>query len=158
LNQAVLLGGLFIGVLSALPIVNVANCCCVWIVGGGVLAAYFAQLEDPRPLSLVAGARIGFRAGVVGAVVWLVMSLAVDIVMAPLQQRAADMMLRSATDMPPEVRAWLQTVGTRAAGPFRVVLGFLFQLCVATPFAALGGLLVAALFARELPAPEHPEG
>jgi hypothetical protein len=149
LTQAVLLGGLFIGVLSALPIVNIANCCCLWIIGGGALAAYLAQQDDPQPLGLLTGARTGFRAGVAGAVIWLVASLAVDAMIAPLQQRAADMMLRSAADLPPDVRAWLETIGERTSGPLRFVLGFLFQLFIASPFAALGGLLGAAVFARE---------
>jgi hypothetical protein len=82
-------------------------------------------------------------------VVWLVASLAVDAMVAPLQQRAADLMLRNATDMPPDVRAWLETVGDRASAPLRFVLGFLFQLFIASPFAALGGLLGAAIFARD---------
>ena len=156
MSQAVLLGGLFIGVLSALPIVNLANCCCLWIVGGGALAAYFAQQDDPAPLGLIAGARIGFRAGLVGAVIWLIASIAVDLVFAPLQQRAVGMMLRGATDMPPEVRTWLESVGDRASAPLRYMLGFLFQLFVATPFAAFGGLLGVALFGRQAPAPQEP--
>jgi len=151
LTQAVLLGGLFIGVLSALPIVNIANCCCLWIIGGGALTAYLAQQDDPRPLGLVDGARIGLRAGIVGAVIWLVVSFAVDVMVAPLQQGAADMMLRNAADMPPEVRAWLASMGDRASAPQRFVASFLFQLFVATPFAALGGLLGAAIFGREMP-------
>src|SRR3954465_13561456 len=31
--QAALLGGLFIGILSALPLIK--YCCCIWIIGGG---------------------------------------------------------------------------------------------------------------------------
>ena len=146
MTQAVLLGGLFIGVLSALPIVNIANCCCLWIIGGGALAVYVAQEDQPLPIGLLAGARIGVRAGIVGAVIWLITSMAVDLVVAPLQQRAADLMLRSATDMPPDVRAWLDGIGDRASAPLRFVLGFLFQLFIATPFAGLGGLLGAAIF------------
>ena len=34
--QPALYGGLFIGVLSALPVVNIGNCCCLWFAGGGV--------------------------------------------------------------------------------------------------------------------------
>ena len=32
--QPVLLGGLFLGVLSALPIISAGNCCCLWTLGG----------------------------------------------------------------------------------------------------------------------------
>ena len=148
MTQAVLLGGLFIGVLSALPIVNLANCCCLWILGGGAITAYLAQQEDPRPLGLMTGARLGFRAGIFGAVIWLFASAAVNLMVAPLQQSAADLMLRNATDIPPDVRSWLESVGNAASLPARMVFGFLFQLLVAAPFASLGGLLGAAMFAK----------
>jgi len=156
LSQAVLLGGLFIGVLSALPIINIANCCCLWIIAGGVLSSYFAQQEDPVPFRLVDGARVGFRAGVVGAVIWLIASVAIDAVVAPLQQRAADMLLGNATDMPPDVRTFLEGIGDRATGPARVIVGFLFQLFIAAPFASLGGLLGVALFGRQGSAEQEP--
>ena len=120
MTQAVLLGGLFIGVLSALPIVNLANCCCLWIVGGGAITA------------------------------------AVNVMVAPLQQSAADLMLRNATDIPPDVRTWLESVGNSASMPMRMVFGFFFQLFVAAPFASLGGLIGAALFARPSQPQEEP--
>ena len=148
MTQAVLLGGLFIGVLSALPIVNLANCCCLWILGGGAIAAYLAQQEHPGPFGLMDGARVGFRAGIFGAVIWLFASTVVDLMLAPLQQSAADFMLRTATDIPPEVRTWLEDLDNTASLPARMIIGFFFQLFVAAPFAALGGLLGAAMFGR----------
>jgi hypothetical protein len=148
LSQAVLLGGLFIGVLSALPIINLANCCCLWILGGGAIAAYLAQQQHPGPFGLMDGARVGFRAGIFGAVIWLFASTVVDLLVAPLQQSAADLMLRSATDIPPEVREWLENIGNSASLPARMIIGFFFQLFIAAPFAALGGLLGAAVFGR----------
>ena len=145
MSQSVLLGGLFIGVLSALPIVNIANCCCLWILGGGMLTVYLAQQEDPQRLTLTQGARLGFRAGVVGAIVWLFASAVVDVMVSPLQQRAADLMLRNATDIPPEVRSWLEGLGRSSSVSATLILGLIFQLCIAAPFASLGGLLGAAL-------------
>jgi hypothetical protein len=147
MSLAGLLGGLFIGVLSALPIVSAANCCCLWIISGGVIAAYFAQQEDPRPLGLLDGARVGFRAALFGALVWLLASIVINRAVAPLQGNTADLVLRNATDMPPEVRDWLESLGNNT-GAAALVGGFLFQLFIATPFASLGGLLGAALFGR----------
>jgi hypothetical protein len=148
LSQAVLLGGLFVGVLSALPIINLANCCCLWILGGGAIAAYLAQQQHSGPFGLIDGARVGFRAGIFGAVIWLFASTVVDLLVAPLQQSAADLMLRSATDIPPEVREWLENIGNSSSLPARMIIGFFFQLFIAAPFAALGGLLGAAVFGR----------
>ena len=56
-----LLGGLFIGVLSALPIISC--CCCLWIVGGGVLASYLQSQNQPAAMSVSAGAKVGLFAG-----------------------------------------------------------------------------------------------
>ncbi len=37
------------GVLSALPFINILNaCCCLWVVTGGVVAAYLLQERDAR--------------------------------------------------------------------------------------------------------------
>jgi hypothetical protein len=44
------LGGLFIGVLSALPIISC--CCCLWMIGGGVLASYLQSQNQPASLTV----------------------------------------------------------------------------------------------------------
>ena len=147
---APLLGGLFIGVLSALPIVSLGNCCCMWIIGGGFLAAYIQQQNDPRPFTASRGAIVGIGAGLVGAVVWLVISLAVDVALAPLQRRVLGEIVRTARDMPPEARAFLRSMAA-GGSPFRYVFGFALMLFLGTPFAALGGVLGAAFFRPDVP-------
>jgi hypothetical protein len=148
--QPVLLGGVFIGVLSALPIISVANCCCLWLIGGGVLAAYLDQQGLPHRIGPGRGALVGFLAGVVGAFIWLVLALALDVVMAPLQERVIGEMLQGAQNMPPEAREWLEMVASRSASPLRYVVGLAFHLFGAV-FAALGGLLAVAFSKRDLP-------
>src|SRR5262245_29076718 len=67
-----LLGALFIGVLSSLPIVSMGNlCCCLWVVSGGVLAAWVMQQNTPRPVTNGEGAVVGVLAGCVGSVLVL---------------------------------------------------------------------------------------
>lgn len=155
--QPVLLGGLFIGVLSALPIINIANCCCLWITGGGALSGYLAQQGDlasgssRRLLTPGRGALLGFAAGMVGAFVWLVATLVLDVVVAPLQERMIAEMVRSATDMPPDVRAWLESMADRASAPFRIAAGLMFQILAGGIFATLGGVLAAVYFRRDVP-------
>src|SRR5207247_2299037 len=49
-TQPVLIGALVSGVLSALPIVQAGNiCCCLWIILGGVAAAFVLQQRQPTP-------------------------------------------------------------------------------------------------------------
>ena len=138
-----LLGGLFIGVLSALPIVNC--CCCLWIAGGGFLSAYLQSAEASRPrLTILDGARVGLLAGIVGAVVWLLVSTA----LTPLQLRFVEM-ARSAGDMPPEVQDFLQSV--EAGGFGGNILGFVVFLCVGSIISAIGGMTGAAYFKKDVP-------
>ena len=55
-RQPVLLGGLFTGVLSALPIVAIGSCCCLWVVGGGLVTAYLIQRGSLKPIQFSEGA------------------------------------------------------------------------------------------------------
>ena len=149
--QPVLLGGLFIGVLSGLPIISVLNCCCCgWVIIGGVLTAKLAQQDPSPPLTPGRGALLGLLAGITGAVVWLIVSMALDPLIGPLQQRMIDQVLRGADDMPPEARDWLETVGRGAGSGVQYAAGFVLHVC-ASVLAALGGLLGAIFFRRDVP-------
>lgn len=144
-----LLGGLFIGILSALPIIQICNCCCLWVVGGGVLAAHLQQQNQGAPLTVPHGARAGLLAGVVGAFVWLIATQALDVVLAPLQDRLMSEVLRNASDMPPEVRTWIESMeGGRAAG---YSFGFTVMLIFGSLAAAAGGAIGATYFRNDVP-------
>jgi hypothetical protein len=67
--QPAVFGGLFIGVLSALPLINIANCCCLWVIGGGVLATYLLQQNQPYAITAADGALVGLLAGLIGGVI-----------------------------------------------------------------------------------------
>jgi len=62
-----LLGGLFIGVLSSLPVVGA--CCCLWAVCGGMLVAYLQQQNLPDPIETADAVLGGVLAGLVGAII-----------------------------------------------------------------------------------------
>ena len=114
-------------------------------MGGGVIASYLLQ-DDSKPVTVGRGARAGLLAGVFGAFVWLFAAMALNVVVAPLQERMVDSMIRNAQDMPPDVRSWLETIGNRASSPLRYVLGFLFHFFGGLIFATLGGVLGAIFF------------
>jgi hypothetical protein len=151
LIQSALLGGVFIGVLSALPIINIANCCCLWITGGGVLAGYLLQQNEPGSLTPGRGALVGLFAGVIGAFVWLVGAVALDVLIAPLQERVVTEMMNNARDMPPEVRDWLEQMTTSGSMPLRMAMGFFFQFFAGAVFSTLGGVLASAFFKKQMP-------
>lgn len=71
--QPALLGGLFIGVLSSLPLVNIANaCCCLWVIAGGVLTVYLQRQSPPAPGTNDTAEAVlgGLIAGVVGGLIY----------------------------------------------------------------------------------------
>jgi hypothetical protein len=145
------LGGLFIGVLSALPIVGSANCCCcLWIVSGGALAAWVASQNQPTSLTAGEGALIGGSAGLIGALIWVPIALVLDMVMAPVQQALIGSILTNARDMPPEARQALEGL-MQPASPFRYLIGFLFQFFAGGIFGAIGGVLAAMFFRKDVP-------
>lgn len=146
--QPALLGGLFIGVLSALPVVNIGNCCCLWVVGGGMLAAYLDPPPHPAN-NLGRGAIDGLLAGIVGAFVFLVASSLVNTLMAPIQQRAIESLLSGGYEIPPEARVWLEMVRDREVGWLGSAIGFVFQLFIGVVFGTLGGVLGAMFFWRQ---------
>lgn len=144
---ASLLGGLFIGVLSALPIVSVGNCCCLWVVGGGFLASYVRAQNDPRAMTIGRGAAAGFGAGLAGAVIWLVVSLALASLLEPFERRLLGDVVGVARDVSPDVRSWIESI---SAG-FKYVVVFGLLLVVGTPMATLGGVLGGAYFRPDVP-------
>ena len=151
------LGGLFIGVLSALPFLRVANCCCLWIIGGGYLAAYVMQQNHPTAITTVDGAAVGLLAGIFGAVVFTVVVIPIDIVMGPLQAQFLLRMLGTNREMPPELRDMLEGIATaRTSGVLTSLFGFVPMLLVSMVFAPIGGIL-GTLFSRRPPGVPLPE-
>ena len=154
-TQPALLGGLAIGVLSALPVINVATCCCAWILFGGGLAAYLMQQNHPEPIMIGDGAIVGLLAGLVGAFVWVIVSVPIAMAMAPFQAAMTQDFLSSARDLPPEARAWLERFSGAPTIGFGLLLGFFVMLVVSTLFGMLGGLFGALIF-RKNPPPVMP--
>ena len=154
--QPVVFGGLFIGVLSALPIVSLGNvCCCLWIVGGGMLTAWLLQRDRAEPLALGEGAVSGLLAGVVGSVVYVAVSIPISIVTAPFQRRMMEFMMDSQGDVPPEVREMLEGFGSEGIIA-SIALGFVVMLIAGMIFSSLGGLLGVLIFRPSSPAsPSH---
>jgi hypothetical protein len=148
--QAAVLGGLFTGILSALPIVNFGNCCCLWILGGGALAAYLDAQNRPGPSNAGRGALVGLASGVAGACIYLIVAMMLDPLILPLQQRLAEQLLRVAQDVPPEVRDSLESMGD-GSQPLAHLGWFIVMLFIGSAFSAIGGALSAAFFRKDVP-------
>ena len=147
--QPILVGGTFAGVLSALPLIELGNlCCCLWLVGGGGIASYLTQQNQPHPIAPGDGAVVGFLAGVVGAFVSVLVAIPIQLLTAPFRDGMTDML--DISDVPPEVIELMEQV---SSGPGAIVFGFVITLAAGMVFSTLGGLLGAVLFRRQGPPP-----
>ena len=144
-----LLGGLFIGILSALPFISC--CCCLWMIGGGFLSAYLKSQNRQTSLSMAEGATVGLLAGVIGSFVFLLISSA----LSPLNMRFLEF-ARNAADMPPEVQEMIDAMeggrmGSNAFNFIGSVVSFVMTLCVMSIMSTIGGMVGAAYFKKDIP-------
>jgi hypothetical protein len=152
--QPALLAGVFIGVLSALPLVNMGNCCCcLWVVAGGALAAYLRQQSTPFSVPASEGALVGLMAGFFGGIAAVVLSIPMRMITGPIEQQMIDGVLARNPDIPVELRNILEQANAQSA--FRAVQAVI-TLVVYTIFGMLGGLLGVAMFSKSAPPPPPP--
>jgi hypothetical protein len=157
--QPALLGGTFIGVLSALPFISAGNaCCCLWVVGGGVLAAYVMQQNYPLPIATGDGAIVGLLAGIFGAVIGTVLSVPIELMFGDVQREALLNLLSRINDLPPEAQDMFGRYSGR--GVVERAVTFAFGLIVfviaGSIFGTLGGVLGAAMFRKDPPPATPP--
>jgi uncharacterized membrane protein YeaQ/YmgE (transglycosylase-associated protein family) len=149
--QPALVGGVAIGVLSALPVISVANlCCCAWVLFGGGLAAYLMQQNHPAPIAISDGVIVGLMAGVIGAFVGAILSTLIGLLMGPFQAEVLREMMAN-PDLPPEIRRIFERFGAAPVIGAGFVLLFLLSLVVTSIFAMLGGLFGALIFRKNTP-------
>ena len=155
-RQPALIGGLVLGVLSALPIVYFGNCCCLWILSGGAVAAYVLQSNQSEPITPADGAMAGLLAGLAGAVIHFVVSIPIDIIVGPWEQAFGQRLLEM-TNNPQMQEALQRSLEQSAQGGFAFIvlrrLGVLLvMLVLGSAFSTIGGVLGALMF-RKSPAP-----
>lgn len=147
--QPALLGGLFIGVLSTLPVIGAGNlCCCLWVVLGGMLAVYLEQQQTPTPIETSSAALSGLIAGAVGGVI----SSIGDMLMFRLTggaeaQQAIEQMLGNIPNMPPESAEWVRSL---TQGPAMALVSLAFTVPLYAVFGMLGALLGTAFFRKKV--------
>ena len=122
----------------------------MWMVSGGALAAYLEIQQKNRSLTSGEGAAVGALSGVIGAFVWIPIAVAIAVLLGPLQRAFLEEFARNARDMPIEAREILENMGGNGT-LIGTVFGFMFQLFAGAIFAAVGGVLSAAYFKKEVP-------
>jgi hypothetical protein len=156
--QPALFGGLFIGVLSALPIISAGNClCCMWVVAGGMLATYLMQQNYPYAITAADGALVGLLAGLIGGVIGTIISIPLDMVMGPYQRQLLERIIASNPDFPAETRAMIENMNVGAATVAATTVKLVTSVIFGLIFGMFGGLLGVALF-KKADAPPPPPG
>jgi hypothetical protein len=151
-----LIGGVLLGILSSLPIINLFNCvCCAWVIGGGALAAYLYVKDSPVPVTLGRGVALGLAAGLIGTIVSALFSIPLYLLMNRAGMGVVEQ-IRQALDqisnVPPETREMFRTLSARGSmDVFFFLFGLLFMLVVYCLFAMLGGAIGVALFEKRKP-------
>ena len=157
-GQPAFIGGLVMGVLSALPLVAAGNlCCCMWVVSGGAIAAYLLQQNQSTPITPGDGALVGLLAGLVGAFVQFAVAIPVGILVAPMERAMLQRVLDMAGTMPSDMRDMLERY-SRSDAEFSFGLmilskavALMFGLFIGAIFSTIGGVVGALVFKKDTP-------
>jgi hypothetical protein len=156
-----IIGGVAIGLLSAIPFINWVNlCCCLWAILGGLLASYLYVKNSPVPAKPGDGAVVGGIAGAVGAVIYLILGIPLAILSGTAMR---EMMINLMANVDPRqadmIRQQMEAQGQGISGIiFQSLIGAVLLLV----FAVIGGLLGIPLFEKRkggtLPPPPPAPG
>ncbi len=163
-----LIGGVILGLLSAIPFVGVVNaCCCAWAIVGGLAATYFYVKDSATPARPADGAVLGVIAGLIGAVIYVILGIPLGIltgnatlaliasIMGNINPEAAIAMEQQAALMQN------QSVGALILSS---IPGALIGAVLLIIFATIGGLIGVPLFEKRkgggagVPPPPAPGG
>ena len=151
LSVPVLAGGLFLGVLSAVPLINYLNCaCCLWVIGGGLLATYLYMRDYPADLPRVTygdGALLGLLAGLFGAVVDTVVSIPINLMLGSgFSMQEALEPLRNTPEVPPQLIEFLESMMSGGVSVVGILISLIFGGIIFSIFAMVGAMLGVAIF------------
>ena len=158
-TQPALLGGLAIGVLSALPVIGLGNCCCgAWILMGGGLAAYLLQQETPNAIDFGDGAIVGLLAGIFGAIAFAIVSIPINMMMSGVQESMLQRVMSNANDLPPQAREIFDRMSSQRAIGLGIGAVFFFMVSafVCAFWAMVGGIFGTLIFRKTPPTAPPP--
>ena len=136
-----LLGGLIVGILSSIPLLN--YCCCIWGIGGGLLAGMLYIKSAPVPVKVGEGAVVGVLTGIVGAILYFLISVPIGYFLSSAQLE--ETLVRAGVQLPAGV-----------SGILLFVLGGLIGGLILLVLAVIGGLISVPIFEKRKDAPPPP--
>jgi len=141
-----LIGGGLAGILAAVPFVNCL--CCLWVIGGAMLAAYLLAKEAPSQLSAGDGAIAGVFAGIIAAIVDFIVSIPFHAMENRLVQNMLERFSEYFEDMPSAWQSFFEG-GDFTTSVGLSVFGLFISAVVFSALGALGGVLGISLFGKK---------
>lgn len=135
-----LIGGGIAGLLAGIPLVNCL--CCLWIIGGGIIAAHFLSKDSPVTLGPGDGAIVGVFSGIIAAVVEFLISIPLAPLNDKLINNMADIFSEYADEMPAAWESWMD----QSLNAPMVMLGLVISVVIFSALGALGGIIGISIF------------
>jgi hypothetical protein len=141
-----IIGGVVVGLLSAIPFVNFVNfCCCLWAILGGALASYIYIKNSPIPAGPGDGAVVGLIAGVVGGLIYIVLGIPIGILMGSAMTGMMGRLLESVD--PSQAEAMIRQMEASQTVAGAIVNGLITAVLLVV-FSTIGGLLGIPIFEK----------
>lgn len=141
-----IIGGVVVGLLSAIPFVNFVNfCCCLWAILGGALASYIYIKNSPIPAGPGDGAVVGLIAGVVGGLIYIVLGIPIGVLMGSAMTGMMGRLLESVD--PSQAEAMIRQMEASQTVAGAIVNGLITAVLLVV-FSTIGGLLGIPIFEK----------
>jgi hypothetical protein len=122
--------GVVVGILGAVPFVNLCNICCLWIVAGGFVAAYLYGRDTT--VELVDGAVVGVIYGFTYGIVVSVTEFLVTTLLRILRIGGGDLV------------GGINLLSLEIGEPLRSLILTFFNILLGMVFGAVGGVISSA--------------
>lgn len=143
-----LIGGALGGVLSGIPLLNCL--CCLWIIGGAMLASYILSKNSPVALTAGDGAIVGIFTGIVAAVIDAIISIPLAAANREFMMSIMEKIGEYTDEMPAGWETWLEGGGAATTLSMQMI-GLLISAVVFAALGALGGIIGISLFRKKTP-------
>jgi hypothetical protein len=147
-----LIGGVILGILSAIPAVN--TCCCIWALVGGLIAANIYIKGSPNPVTPADGAILGAIAGAIGVVLIFVVGIPLQLIFGTAMMSMMSGIMENAD--PSQAAQMREMMAASGVGFGRAIINAFMYGVTAVIFSAVGGLLGVSLFEKRKGGPGVP--
>ncbi len=147
-----LIGGIALGVASAIPILNFANCfCCALVIGGGALASwlYLKQVPPGGQPPYGDAAILGLMTGCIGAIAGTLAALPFNLMMGSMGMMDQVQEALETAELPPEMAEIMSNLASGEMTFPIIFFGMFMNLIIDSIFATIGALIGVAVFYKK---------